>query len=93
MVGFGQPVYKYRCKCSDLKRGTQGGFRIVAVYRKNEELLLPVLIYGKWQQGTVPTRQVKGAVTELLNAIQAARANAPAQPSEQSPPASPPTTS
>jgi len=68
--GFGEEVWKYRCKSSDLKRGAQRGFRIVAYYDSERNVLHPILVYTKPQQEDVSPEEIEGAISGLRQALE-----------------------
>jgi len=66
MIGFGGTVFKYRAKCSDMKRGSKGSYRIIGYYHQPKNTLYPIFIYHKSDQDDVDKRTVSAAVQELL---------------------------
>ena len=65
--GFNQTVWKYRCKCSDLRQGTQGGIRIIAYYNAELGTLYPITFYFKRDQSDISKEAVQKIVDELLS--------------------------
>lgn len=63
---FKDSVFKYRAKCSDMSRGSRGGYRIIAYYHREKNTLYPILIYHKSDQEDVDPKTVATAVEELL---------------------------
>jgi mRNA-degrading endonuclease RelE of RelBE toxin-antitoxin system len=66
LVGFKNTAYKYRAKCSDMKRGSRGSYRVIAYYHEPKNTLYPVFIYHKSDQDDVDKRTVSAVVQELL---------------------------
>ncbi len=63
--GFSSKVWKYRCKCSDLRRGARGGIRIIAVYNNDNETLYPIFFFLKTEQEDVDPKVIQRLVEEL----------------------------
>lgn len=63
---FNDTVFKYRAKCSDMNRGSRGGYRVIGYYHGPENTLYPILIYHKADQEDVDEKSVANAVQELL---------------------------
>lgn len=68
--GLGIPIFKYRCKCSDMKRGASGGYRIAGYYHSPDNTLYPILIYCKVDQSDVDAETIGAAAEELLRAVE-----------------------
>lgn len=66
LIGFNNTVFKYRAKCSDMKRGSRGSYRIIGYYHEETNTLYPILIYHKSDQDDVDARNVSFAIKELL---------------------------
>ena len=66
---FNDSVFKYRQKCTDQKRGSQGGFRIIAYYDKATNTLYPIFIYPKSEKSDVDANTISRLVKELLAAL------------------------
>jgi mRNA-degrading endonuclease RelE of RelBE toxin-antitoxin system len=63
---FQDTVFKYRSKCSDMSRGSRGGYRIICYYHQPKNTLYPILIYHKADQDDVDEATVATVVRELL---------------------------
>ena len=72
MPGTENSVLIYRCRSTDQKRGTRGGFRVIC-FRHTSELtisLWPLLVYAKSENPRRPDVKVVNAlVTELKNQV------------------------
>ena len=71
MIGFGASVWKYRCRQSDVSRGTRGGYRIIAVYDAANAILRPIVLYAKVDREDVSAAEVKRAIQELREVLKA----------------------
>jgi len=67
---FNDTVFKYRTKCSDMNRGSRGGYRIIAYYRKETNVLYPIFIYHKADQSDINVKETTKQVNELLGALE-----------------------
>lgn len=88
-VGTDHEIYKYDCKSTDLKRGSNKAYRIIGLYEPALNVVTPLAIYLKPNDITVK---------EVLVAIAALRAPSAGPtslvpPSAPQPPAAPPSTS
>jgi hypothetical protein len=64
--GFGDSLFKYRQKSSDLNRGSSYGFRIYAYYEKDRHTLYPLIIYQKTAMQEYDEKELKEAVKEII---------------------------
>lgn len=81
-----QEVYKYDCKCSNLQRGSNKGYRIIALYEPAANLVTPLAMYLK--PDDISVKEVVVAIAALK--VPSPAPTSLAQPSGQSPSASPP---
>ncbi len=77
LIGFERAVWKYRCKQSDLQRGAQGGYRIIALYEAGTGVLYPILLYAKRDREDVASEQVTWAIQELQRRLEEATGDRP----------------
>lgn len=82
LIGFGRAVWKYRCKQSDLQRGAQGGYRIIALYEPATAVLYPILLYAKRDRDDVAPEQVTEAAQELQRRLEEEAAGDASSPQE-----------
>ncbi|MCI0484964.1 MAG: hypothetical protein L0Y78_10325 [candidate division NC10 bacterium] len=66
---YANTVWKYRCKSSDLRRGAQGGFRIIAYYHQSNGTLYPILIYLKTEKEDVSAEEIQKAIQALKDIL------------------------
>ena len=66
---FKDTVFKYRCKCSDMRRGSRGGYRVIGYYHQPENTLFPILLYHKALQLDVDAEIITQALRELLELL------------------------
>jgi mRNA-degrading endonuclease RelE of RelBE toxin-antitoxin system len=52
--GYGSKIWKYRCDSVDMERGQSGGFRIMALWKEEENTLYPFCIYTHIQYPKQP---------------------------------------
>jgi mRNA-degrading endonuclease RelE of RelBE toxin-antitoxin system len=52
--GYDSTVWKYRCESTDMKRGQSGGFRIMMLWKEEENTLYPFCIYTHADYPTQP---------------------------------------
>jgi mRNA-degrading endonuclease RelE of RelBE toxin-antitoxin system len=65
--GYDQTVWKYRCGSSDMKRGSRGGFRIMARYYAESDTLVPFTIYTHDQyENQPPEGDIKAWLKQLV---------------------------
>lgn len=62
---FNNTAYKYRVKCSDMRRGAQGGYRLIAYYHQQTNTLFPVLIFPKTELEDTDFESISSAIKEL----------------------------
>ena len=67
--GFKNTIFKYRAKCSDMRRGARGGYRVIAYYHLPENTLFPLLLYHKSDQDDTSAEIVQQAIDELLGLL------------------------
>lgn len=68
--GFKNTLFKYRAKCSDMNRGSRGGYRIIGYYHQASNTLYPIFIYHKTDQSDINGREVAKLVKELLEMLE-----------------------
>ena len=68
--GFARTVWKYRWKSSDLRRGAQGGLRIIALCDPDKNSLYPLFVYSKVEKEDVSAKEIREAVEELKANLQ-----------------------
>jgi mRNA-degrading endonuclease RelE of RelBE toxin-antitoxin system len=61
--GVGYTVYKVRLKSIDLKRGKQGGFRVIYYVRLANQIIL-ITIYAKSQQNDISPEMIKRLIED-----------------------------
>jgi mRNA-degrading endonuclease RelE of RelBE toxin-antitoxin system len=66
---FNDTVFKYRTKCSDMKRGARGGYRIIAYYHMKSNILYPIFIYHKADRSDINIKETQKQVAELLESL------------------------
>jgi len=67
---FGVPLWKYRARSNDMRRGKSGGFRIIAYKPKDRDVLFPFMIYTHVDYQEQPPRdQIRSALEELLGVL------------------------
>lgn len=66
---FKDTVFKYRSKCSDMKRGASGGYRVIGFYHQPNNTLYPIFVYHKAENSDVQPKTVAACIQELLNLI------------------------
>ena len=72
MPGTGNAVLIYRCRSTDQKRGTRGGFRVICCCHRSESTLAlwPLLVYAKSESPRRPdVKTVNALVSELKNQV------------------------
>lgn len=62
---FGESVWKYRCRSSDLKRGKSGGYRIICYVDSDLFLIYPITIYAKADQSDITASEINKLVKAL----------------------------
>src|SRR5262249_55807550 len=62
-IGTDAEVYKYDCKSTDLKRGSNKAYRIIGLYEPNLNLMTPLAMYLKPDDITV--KEVVAAIAAL----------------------------
>ena len=72
-IGDEREVYKYYCKSSDLRKGANKAYRIIAFYEPDRALVTPLAMYLKSRTENIPVR-------EVLLALEALRDRAPPPP-------------
>ena len=85
-LGTDQEVYKYDCKCTDLQRGSNKGYRIIALYEPSQNLVTPLAMYLK--PANIEDREIAVAMAALKapSSGPTALARRPGQSSSASPP-------
>lgn len=68
-------LLKYRQKNAGASEGARGGWRILALYHKQDGILYPILVYPKKEWADAPDKQVTGYIQELLDSLREPRLN------------------
>lgn len=64
-IGTDQEVYKYDSKCTNLQRGANKGYRIIALYETDRNLVTPLAMYLK--PNDITTKEVLVAIRALTS--------------------------
>lgn len=70
MLHFEGRVFKYRMPSSDQKRGSRGGFRIIAYYDAAKNTLYPLTLYPKSEKEDIEDNYVDRCLKELREALE-----------------------
>ena len=62
-------LLKYRQKNAGASEGARGGWRILALYHRQDGMLYPILVYPKKECDDAPDKQVTGCIQELLDTL------------------------
>lgn len=63
-------LHKYRQKNKAAREGARGGWRIYALFDKQNNVLYPIIVYPKKEMTDVPDRQIIDCVGELLKVLE-----------------------
>lgn len=64
-TGTDHEVYKYDCKSTDLQKGADKAFRVIALFEPTRNLVTPLAIYLKQDRDDVPVKEVVLAINAL----------------------------
>jgi mRNA-degrading endonuclease RelE of RelBE toxin-antitoxin system len=69
-ISIGKSIYKIRIASSDMQKGKSGGFRAYLYLHRRQDLLLPLCIYPKSENGGITENELKyhfdQVIAELL---------------------------
>ena len=66
-------LHKYRQKNTAAREGARGGWRICALFEKQNSVLYPIIVYPKKEMSDASDKQIIGAVRELLKILEQRR--------------------
>jgi mRNA-degrading endonuclease RelE of RelBE toxin-antitoxin system len=55
--GWRRKIWKYRCRSSDQRKGSRGGFRVLCYFHKDHRFVIPLMVYAKSENEGQPSRE------------------------------------
>jgi len=66
-------LHKYRQKNTAAREGARGGWRICALFDKQNNVLYPIIVYPKKEMSDASDKQITDAVRDLLKILEQRR--------------------